>query len=428
MRTVAFKTFGCRLNHAEAAQFEFGFAAAGFARVALEADADVVVVHSCMVTQKAENECVRLLRAVRKHNPNVCLVLSGCLAELARSEFLQDLGVDLVVPQPEKERLVPLVLSHLGLPRGPVPPRASPAQTTQRAVLKVQDGCDFFCTYCIVPLARGAPRSRPFETCLAEARALIGAGFNEIVVTGCNTACYRDGGRTLSDLLSALLDLPGLGRIRLGSIEPGTLEREIVALMARAPKLCRFLHLPLQSGDDRTLARMGRRYSAGEIAETLNEALRLMPDIGLGADIICGFPGETDEAFEHTRELIARFPLSKLHVFPYSERPGTPAAEFDGAVPLSERRRRTQLLIEQGLSNRRAFARRFLGKPVTFIPERFDANGCAHGWSGEYLGCVVSGVPRSLKRQLCAFEPDRADGELLRGAFAPSQGSSACTT
>jgi len=424
MKTVAFKTFGCRLNHAEAARFQADFSSVGFTRVPLEANADVIVVHSCMVTQTAENEAMRLLRALRKRHPHACLVLSGCMAALIQPAALHEQGVDLIVSQQEKDRLVPTVLSRLGVHSdASLFPHPS-AQRTQRAVLKIQDGCDFFCTYCIVPYARGAPRSRPFETCLSDARALIDAGFREIVVTGCNTACYRDGRRSLADLLSALLELPGLGRIRLGSIEPGTVEREIVALMAQAPQLCRFLHLPIQSGDDRILTRMGRRYSAGEIFETLDEALRLMPDIGLGADIICGFPGETDAAFARTRELIARFPISKLHVFPYSERPGTPAAEFDGSIPHEERKRRTRVLIEQGNANRRTFAQRFQGRPVTLIPERFDAVGCAHGWSEEYLACVVSGVPRKLRGKLCTFAPDRVDGEVLRGAFSEPQGNS----
>jgi threonylcarbamoyladenosine tRNA methylthiotransferase MtaB len=418
MRTVAFKTFGCRLNHAETAQFEAEFSAAGFARVPFGTAADVVVVHSCAVTQAAENEGVHLLRALRKHGPETCLVLTGCTVEACEAEALRELRLDLVVPHDKKDRLVALVMEHLGLPYSATSP-IPPSRSTKRAVLKVQDGCDFFCAYCIVPHARGAPRSRPFEACLADARALIAAGFNEIVVTGCNTACYQDGARSLIDLLDALLALPDLGRIRLGSIEPGTVERDVVALMARSPKLCRFLHLPVQSGDNRVLARMGRRYTVESVSETLREALRLMPDIGLGADVICGFPGETEEAFEHTRAFLQTFPISKLHVFPYSERPGTPAASFDGSVPMAERKQRTQLLIEQGTMNKQAFALRFVNRRVEFLAEHFDRDGDARGWSGEYLACAARAVPQKRLRSLCVFIPDQATDGLLRGTVEP---------
>ena len=414
--TVAFKTFGCRLNQAETAQFEAGFASAGFSRVPFGTQADVVVIHSCAVTQKAENEGMKLLRTLRSRWPGACLVLTGCTVETCGAESLRDLHLDLIVPREQKDKLVPLVTRHLGLPYDPVP--AAPAQSTQRASLKVQDGCDFFCSYCIVPHTRGQPSSRPFDACLSDARALIGAGFHEIVVTGCNIACYSDGSRTLVDLLKALLDLPGLGRIRLGSIEPGTVEREVIALMAESTKLCPFLHLPVQSGDNSVLARMRRRYTVEDVSQTLRDALRRMPHLGLGADFICGFPGETPEAFERTRTLLHAFPFGKLHVFPYSERPGTPAASLGDSIPIAERKRRAQELIRQGEDSRSAFAQRFIGRSVEVLIERFDQDGNAHGWSGEYLACVVGGgVPRNRRRTLCAFTPDAVHAGVLYGKW-----------
>ncbi len=411
--TVAFKTFGCRLNQAEAALFEAGFAAAGFSRAPLGSPARVIVVHSCAVTQAAESEGLKALRALRARHPAACLVLTGCTVEALGDERLCGFGLDLIVPRERKDELVPLVMRLLGLAYSPQP--LSPDRRTQRAALKIQDGCDFFCAYCIVPHTRGAPRSRPFEACLDDARALIGAGFRELVVTGCNIASYRDEGRALLDLLRALAALPGLGRIRLGSIEPGTVERGIVALMAQTPQLCRFLHLPVQSGDDGVLTRMRRRYTSGHVRETLREALRLMPDLGLGADVICGFPGETSEAFERTRALVEEFPFSKLHVFPYSERPGTPAAELDGVVPACERKRRARLLIGQGARQRDAFAQRFVGRPVELLVERYDREGRACGWSAEYLACAVSGAPQGRRRSLLTFTPERAAGDTLCG-------------
>lgn len=413
MRTVSFKTFGCRLNHAESAQFEAEFTAAGFVRVPFGTPSDVVVIHSCAITQKAENECLKLLRALRKSGPDVCLVLSGCAVEACSDEQRSALPVDVLVPREQKNGLVSRVLLHLGMDDLPV--KVTPACSTKRAALKIQDGCDFFCTYCIVPYTRGAPYSRPFDDCLDDARRLLAVGFHEIVVTGCNIACYADGPRTLVDLLIALLGLPGLGRLRLGSIEPGTIEREVIALMAKSPKFCPFLHLPIQSGDNGVLARMSRRYTVEDMTTTVRDALRRMPYLGLGADIICGFPGETPEAFEHTRDWIEALPFSKLHVFPYSERPGTPAATFDGCVPIGERKRRTQTLIALGKSKRSVFAKQFIGRPTEFLVEGFDKQGCAHGWSGEYLACVVAGVSRERLRTLCTFTPATVLNDELHG-------------
>lgn len=417
--TVAFKTFGCRLNQAETAKFETAFAAAGFTRVPFGSPASVIVVHSCAVTQKAENEGLKLLRSLRARWPSACLVLTGCTVEACQGGLLHELGLDLIVPREQNDDLVSLVLRHLH-PQSAVPPQPSastltPSRNTQRAALKVQDGCDFFCSYCIVPHTRGRPVSRPFDDCLEEAKALIGAGFQEIVLTGCNTACFSDGSRNLTHLLSALLELPGLGRLRLGSIEPGTVEREIVALMAASPKICRFLHLPIQSGDNGVLATMRRRYTVEHVTETLREALRLMPDLALGADFICGFPGETPEAFGQTLRLAQALPFSKLHVFPYSERPGTPAATFGNRVPPAERKRRALQLIAQEKLNRAAFAQRFLGRTVDVLVERFDKDGAAHGWSGEYLACAVRGVPHTCRRSLVSFVVDAVAGDTLIG-------------
>ncbi len=416
--TVAFKTFGCRLNRAETAQFEAGFSAAGFTRVPIETGARVVVLHSCAITQSAENECLKLIRSVRKKSPDACLVLVGCAVEAVASETLQGLGLDLIVPRTQKEALVPLVLRHLGI-SGTFSPIA-PALSTQRASLKIQDGCDFFCSYCIVPHTRGQPYSRPFDACLNEAKAFVDAGFQEIVVTGCNIACYADGSRSLVDLLAALASLPGLGRLRLGSVEPGTVERDVIARMAETPKLCKFLHLPIQSGDNAILSRMRRRYTVEGIERTLHEALERVPHIGLGADVITGFPGESLEAFEHTRALVEAFPFSNLHVFPYSERPGTPAATFDASVPEPERKRRAAELIRLGRLKRKTFAQGLVGHPVEVLVEHFDREGLAHGWTGEYLACGISGVPSSHKRQLVTCEPHAAeqDGVLLAHMIA----------
>jgi len=414
--TFFLRSYGCRLNQAEGLQVEAALEHAGFQRVSAGEPSDVVIVNSCTVTQKAEAECLKFLQQTRAAQPHACIVLTGCATETRAPDAIRGIA-DVVVPQPEKDNLVARVMRHLGqAPCASAPAFRKPR--TQRAALKVQDGCAFACAYCVVPVARGnVSRSRPLAECLAEARALIENGFQEIVVTGCNTACYQDAGKNLVDLLKALLRLPGLGRIRLGSVEPGTVERDLIQLMRAEPKLCRFLHLPIQSGDDDTLARMRRRYTVDGVMRFLDVAYHQMPDISIGTDLIAGFPGETEEAFARSCRLIKAYTFSNVHIFPYSERPKTAAAEMPNPVAVSTRKLRTNRLIQIAKEGRQAYLRRFLGKPVTLLIERYDPHGCAHGWSAEYLPCAVSGIPPNLRRTLHTFTPTRiCDGTLTHHA------------
>jgi threonylcarbamoyladenosine tRNA methylthiotransferase MtaB len=403
--TIAFKIFGCRLNQAEGAGFITQFDAAGFERVPLGDAADVVLVYSCTVTQKAENECVKTLRHLRTTQPYAIIVLAGCAAETCDHDLLKGI-VDLFVGREQKEDVVELVGARMGKGGGQREEggaKIQPRLSTQRATLKVQDGCAFRCSYCIVPHARGEPRSRSLEACLSEAQAYCDAGFQELVIAGCNTACYADGKRNLIDLLKACVELKGLGRIRLGSVEPGTVERDLIDLMALDARVCSFLHLPIQSGCDATLMRMQRRYTIATIRETLDYAFAKIPDLGLGTDMIVGFPGEPLEDFEQTCQLIQDYPFFNVHVFPYSERPGTPAALMEGKVPVVERKRRAKELSKLADAQRASYQQRFLGKDVTFLVEHIDRAGRACGWSAEYLPCAVHGVPVTARRTLQTF-------------------------
>ncbi|MBP5509635.1 MAG: MiaB/RimO family radical SAM methylthiotransferase [Kiritimatiellae bacterium] len=413
--TVSFKTFGCRLNRAETVRFEQAFAEAGVATVPFGESSDIVVIHTCAVTQTAESECLRLARSLRRKNPGVFLVLSGCAAESAKPETLASLGMDLIVHRNGRDKLAATVLDRLA-ERGSVdlPETAAPPNGTKlhRALLKVQDGCSCFCTYCIVPHTRGVPRSRPFEACLEEAGRLLAEGFREIVVVGCNLAFYEDGGRTLPDLLRALTGLSGNGRIRLSSLEPGKCEREVVSLMAQEPRLCNFLHLPLQSGSDPVLKRMGRGYSVAELRRVLDTICEQVPMLGLGADFITGFPGETEAMFNETKQLIESYPFSNLHVFPYSERPGTPAAAFDGKVPPETRKRRAHELIELREQKKATFAKRHLGRTVDVLVERIQ-DGSASGWTEDYLECRFETTPPPRQGELVKAVPYAVDGTAL---------------
>ncbi|MBR4170929.1 MAG: MiaB/RimO family radical SAM methylthiotransferase [Kiritimatiellae bacterium] len=419
MRTVSFKSFGCRLNRAETDRYAAEFARAGIAIVPFGTASDIVVIHTCAVTATAERECLRIAGSMRRKNPNTLLVLSGCAVESASLERLASLSMDLIVPRAQSERLVPLVLEKLpavekfnvSLAEGDLF-----QQNRHRALLKVQDGCSNFCTYCFVPLARGKPRSRSFQECLDEAREWIDKGFEELVVVGCNLALYEDGSKQLPELLVALTELDGVGRIRLSSLEPGRYERDVAQIMTEVPKLCAFLHLPIQSGDDDVLRRMGRYYDASYLRKSLDEIVQYVPNIGLGADLITGFPGETEAMFRHTKELVESYPFSNLHVFPYSERPGTPATSFPDQVPVATRKRRAAELIALRETKREAFAARQVGRVVAPLVESVADDGTGHGWTAEYLPCTISDAGRDSIGKILQMRVTSVSGEELHGS------------
>jgi threonylcarbamoyladenosine tRNA methylthiotransferase MtaB len=422
---IAFKTFGCRLNQAETDQYAAAFANAGWQVVAFRTPADVIVIHSCAVTSMAENDALRQARVIKRQaqtsgRPEPFVALAGCAAAVASQAGRAVADFDLLSPHSDPAALVAQVTAGLAAAPRPLPCAAddhpSPsAPRRKRALLKIQDGCNFNCAYCIVPHTRGGPVSRPFDACLAEAAALLNAGFRELVLAGCNVGCYRDGRRRLPELLEALARLGGLARIRLSSIEPSTVEREIIDLMASGAKICRHLHLPLQSGDAAVLRAMGRRYTPDEYQSILAYALTRVPDLGLGCDVIAGFPGETPAAFEHTRRLLADWPFSNLHVFPYSERPGTPAAALPGSVPQAERKARAHALQALLAPKRQAFASTFIGRPIEVLIESVTPDGQGQGWSEHYLACRVAGVARTEIGRIVVFTPVGAMDGMLTG-------------
>jgi len=415
---VALKTIGCRLNQAETARMAASFTAAGYAVAPFGEPCDVCVVHSCAVTHQAELDSLRLARRARRDQPGAVVVLAGCLAQYAQRRLAPGEAADLLVPQKDKLR-IPVLLHELAPGQFPLPPPTEPAPTpafeTTRALVKAQDGCDFRCAYCVVPDARGPAASRPLEQVVAEARRLADAGFREVVVTGANVGCYRDGTRGLVDLLRAVEAADGIARVRIGSIELSTVEREIIDWMALSPKLCHFLHLPLQSGDDRILRAMGRRYTRDEYRRAAEYAAERVPRLGLGADVIVGFPGEDEAAFGRTVELVEALPFSNLHVFPFSPRPDTPAAALPGAVPAAVRKERVRRLLGLEKAKREAFAHGFVGRDVQVLVERLDARGAGRGWTGEYVEACVTG-PGVAVNALLTMRATAATGSTVHAA------------
>lgn len=379
---VCFETFGCRLNKAEALQMEAEYLAKGWETTKTHKDADLFVVRGCSVTRRAQEDCEKLIAHLRHRYPAKVVRVCGCLSQATRSKTREDSEPDEV----------------------PVPIR------TARAYLKVQDGCAGKCTFCIVPKFRGSSRSIDFVRVLDQAKRFVDAGYHEIVVTGCNLALYSSQGKRLHDLLLALADIDTGCRIRLGSVEPGIGTLETVRAMSERPNICRFLHLPIQSGANRILKAMCRPYLIHDVDEVISTATALMPNLGLGCDLMTGFPDESELDFTATVGLLKRFPFSKAHVFPYSRRPGTLAAGFPNQIARTVKTTRARQLTEAALAARQKFAQSFIGKTVELVIE--DAQKVS-GWTGEYLPCKIEGsvVPR---KKLVRARVYNVKGDLLR--------------
>ncbi len=417
--TISFKTIGCRLNQAETARIAAQFEAAGWQVTEPGGPCDAAVIHTCTITQHAERDCARWARRLRREGARR-VILAGCAVEHDGEALKAATGADLIAGQAEKFSLPERLASEFGLQHGTAPnPGEKPAGgdtaltalfDTTRGLVKVQDGCDFRCSYCIVPATRGTPVSRALPDIMDDIRRLVDAGYREITLTGANLGCYHAPPYSLIDLLERTEPINGLERVRIGSIESTTVEREVIDFMASSKKLCRFLHLPLQSGDDAVLRRMRRRYTVAKFRETVEYAVARMPDLGLGTDVIVGFPGEDDRAFLQTRDLIRDLPFSNLHVFSYSPRRGTAAVEMPDQVPAATSKQRAAELIDIGKTKRHDFASTFIGKPVTILTERSKRDTV--GWTPQYLPVRITGTP-APRNTLVTCIPQRIADETL---------------
>ena len=377
---VAFKTFGCRLNLAESLDMKAAFEAAGHRVVAMPqpncaADAhdapDWIIVRGCSVTARAQRDCEKEIAKLARLFPSAKIWRTGCLAGAEK------------IPVPET------TLTGTD----PAPPLGTVPMETSRAYLKVQDGCGGRCAFCIVPQFRGAPVSVPFPQVMARASAFIAAGYRELVVTGCNLSLYRDSGHGLPQLLAALADIapaPGsspVHRVRIGSIEPGICDKALVDAIAAHPNICPFLHISLQSASPSVLKRMNRPYTIDAVARLCAEArCRIGPHFALGADVIAGFPGEAQSDFAATLSFLREIPFTHIHAFPFSERPGTPAASMPSAMPRAIRLERARELNLAARELNAAFARSFIGSTVEVCVEA----GGLEGRTAEYLVCRLS--------------------------------------
>lgn len=384
---VFFETFGCRLNRAEALQQEADFLARGWTLAGGASDADVIVVRGCSVTRRAQRDCEKFIEHLRIEHPRARVVVQGCLEKSAQSR--------------------PFRLDGAG--------EALPTRTA-RAYLKVQDGCNSRCSFCIVPHFRGAARSVPAAAVLERARAFIAAGYREITVTGCNLVQYADGAMRLDGLVAALAGLDPAVRIRLGSIEPGPVAAALVETMSAHPNVCRFLHLSVQSGANRVLGAMRRPYLVRDVEALARAARAAMADIAVACDLIAGFPDETETDHLSTLSLLQRVQFAKAHVFPFSERPGTAAALMQPQLPREIRHRRARELSAAAAAARERYALRFKGRVVEVAIEDERA---AAGWTGEYLWCEAADGRPVKRRELVRMRVNEVRGGELRGEVVP---------
>jgi len=401
MPRVSFHTLGCKLNFAETSTLEREFMERRYSVVPFGEAADVTVINTCSVTSEADRKCRNVIRRALRANPEAFVIVTGCYAQLQPGEVAGIEGVDLVLGAAEKFRLFQLVDEFTKREKTQTAvsciddvfeygPAYSSTDRT-RAFLKVQDGCDYTCSFCTIPLARGKSRSQPIDATVAQARAIAEKGFKEIVLTGVNIGLYgQEHGTSLLELARRLDEVDGIMRYRISSIEPNLLTDEIIDFVARSDKFQPHFHIPLQSGDDYVLGRMRRRYRREVYADRVTRIRDVLPDASIGVDVIVGFPAEDESRFMNTYRFINELPVSYLHVFTYSERPNTAAVDrldrMGGApVPKTERSRRSRMLRILSAKKEAAFYRAHQGETRAVLWEGAERDGFMNGYTDNYI-------------------------------------------
>lgn len=420
-RTFAIATLGCKVNQFESADMIEQLRNAGWEQVDFNEAADLYLVNSCTVTGRSDAESRKLLRRARRANPLARVVATGCYAQVSPAELQALTEVDQVLGNREKHDIlhhITLAADRVSSPaeqaEGPTLKLTSFADHT-RAFLQIQNGCENGCSYCIVPIARGPNRSVDASEVEEAVRRLAAEGYREVVLTGIHLGAYRP---DLAGLLRRLDGTRAVERLRLGSLEPNELTDDLLELIAGSSRICPHLHLPLQSGSDAVLRRMRRRYDGALYRRVVEKAAQRLPDAFLGADVIAGFPGETDQEFRETCDLIAALPLADLHVFPYSRRPGTAAATMPDQVPPAVIKERAAVLNSLAAVKLKLFRQRFVGTTLELLGQRYDPDtGLVSGLSRNYLEIDSPGAAGDVNTlrpvRITALSRNRLHGEPI---------------
>ena len=401
-KKAAFTTLGCKLNFSETSMISQKVVASGYEKTDFDTKADVYVINTCTVTDNADKKFKQYVKQALKHNPEAMVIAIGCYAQLKPEELADVEGVDMVLGIEEKFNLPHYIKEITKKPKAEIHTcevadskaffGAYSAGDRTRSFLKIQDGCDYPCTYCTIPLARGKGRNGTVEEIVENARQVAQKGIKEIVITGVNIGTFKDEShgktRKFIDLIKALDQVDGIERFRISSIEPNLLTDEIIEFVAKSDKFVPHFHIPLQSGSNTLLKRMKRRYLRELYAEKVNKIKSLMPDAAIGVDVIVGFPGETDDLFLETYHFLNELNIAYLHVFTYSERPNTEAVLMDGVVPKNVRQKRSKML--RGLSAKKlmAFYQSQLGTRHNVLFEKTEKNNKMFGFTENYVKVV----------------------------------------
>ena len=432
MAKIAFYTLGCKVNQADTASMENLFLRSGHQLVSFDGEADVYIINTCVVTNTGQRKSRQTIhRAIRK-NPNALIVVTGCYPQTAAEEVKAIAGVDMIIGNQDRAQIVQLVEERLAhrqtdtldavhklTASTPFEEMAAGDITDKtRAFLKIQEGCNQFCTYCIIPYARGPLRSRSLESIRTETQRLISAGFKEIVLIGIHLGCYgkeNSDGPTLYDAVKTVLDVPGVQRLRLGSLESVEVEPRLLTLMQEDARFCRHLHLPLQSGCDKTLQAMHRPYTTAKFKTLLADIKNRVPDIAITTDVIVGFPGETEADFETTCKFAESCGFSKMHIFPFSARKGTPAEKFAGAVTEAVKKERADILGRIDETMHKAFLQAMVGQTAEVLFEQPAGEDYFEGLTGNYQRVFVKSGGRNLGGEILPVKITAFDGEKLLG-------------
>lgn len=432
MAKIAFYTLGCKVNQADTASMENLFLRSGHQLVSFDGEADVYIINTCVVTNTGQRKSRQTIhRAIRK-NPNALIVVTGCYPQTAAEEVKTIAGVDMIIGNQDRAQIVQLVEERLAhrqtdtldavhkLTASTAFEEMAAGDITDktRAFLKIQEGCNQFCTYCIIPYARGPLRSRSLESIRTETQRLISAGFKEIVLIGIHLGCYgkeNHDGPTLYDAVKTVLDVPGVQRLRLGSLESVEVEPRLLTLMQEDARFCRHLHLPLQSGCDKVLQAMHRPYTTAKFKTLLADIKTKVPDIAITTDVIAGFPGETEADFETTCKFAESCGFSKMHIFPFSARKGTPAEKFAGAVTEAVKKERADILGRIDETMHKAFLQAMVGQNAEVLFEQPAGEDYFEGLTGNYQRVFVKSGSRNLGGEILPVKITAFDGEKLLG-------------
>jgi threonylcarbamoyladenosine tRNA methylthiotransferase MtaB len=410
MKKVAFYTLGCKLNFSETSSIVRMFEQHGYQKTEFFDHPDIVVINTCSVTDNADKKCRHVVKEAKKVSENPYIIIIGCYAQLKPQEIAEIPGVDAVLGASEKFRLLELLDGFEKHPKTQVFAQDIEEATAfnnayslndrTRTFLKVQDGCDYSCSFCTIPLARGKSRSDTIDNVVESAKTIVQNNVREIVLTGVNTGDFgiRNGRReeTFLDLIKALDEVEGIDRIRISSVEPNLLSPEIIEFTAQSKKFAHHFHIPLQSGSNKILRLMQRRYMKELYVERVKTIKAAMPDCCIGVDVIVGFPGESHEDFLETYTFLNELDISYLHVFSYSERPDTKAISMENPVPTKERNSRSKMLRTLSEKKRRSFYEQFSGKTMPVLFEKDIEGGKIHGFTANYIRTAVDFSPELI--------------------------------